>query len=134
MIGGKITVSFLNIGGKAKGLLFIFLGECLVNHEITVEGISRHCGDKRFEIELKKSRLVDGTNCYVWEDKDFQIPPAVNENLPLTKRWDVEYDRRITLMFELSGNPEHLDTLRIVAIPLSNYEDGQACWINDRNY
>ena len=52
----------------------------------------------------------------------------------MMKKWDVEFEREITLMFEVSGNPENFKTLRIVAAPLSNYMDGQACWYDYREY
>lgn len=134
VLGNTIRIAFLNMGSKSKGIVFLFLGDCIENDEITIEDPICVCGDRRYNIELKRARLTDGSKCYTWEDKDFQIPPAVNENLPMMKKWDVEFEREIDLMFELSGNPENVKTLRIVAIPLSNYMDGQACWYDYREY
>ena len=134
ILGNTIRITFLNIGGKAKGIEFIFLGDCVENDEITIENLVCSCGDRRYDIELKTAKLTDDSKCYNWVDKDFQIPPAVNENLPMMKKWDVEFEREITLMFEVSGNPENFKTLRIVAAPLSNYMDGQACWYDYREY
>ncbi len=129
MLGGAINVSFLNIGGKSKGLEFIFMGDCVDNDEITFEDVYWYCDGKHNSIDLKESQLEDGKKCYIWKDKYFQIPPAVNENLPLVKKFQMESDRHIAVIFTLKGNPEHLETLRIVGVPLSNPMDGQASWV-----
>ena len=85
-IGELISVSFINTGGKAKGLKFIFMGDCVDKGEITFEDVTLFYDDKHHPIELQKSELVGGEKCYVWKDPYFQLPPAVNENLPLVKQ------------------------------------------------
>ncbi len=134
MLGGDISVSFLNTGGKAKGLQLIFCGDCVDNDEIIFEDVSLYYDDKHHPIELQKAKLVGGGECYSWEDPHFQLPPAVNEKLPLTKKMQLEFDRHIAVHFTLKGNLDHFKTLRIVGIPLSNPTEGQACWYDYSEY
>ncbi len=133
-IGKFLRVSFINTGDKAKGLKFIFMGECVEKGEITFEDVSLFYDDKHHPIELQESELMGGEKCYVWKDPYFQLPPAVNENLPLVKQINLGFDREISVCCTPKGNTENPESLRIVGIPLSNPMEGQVSWINSSEY
>ena len=103
-------------------------------NEITFEDVSLFYDDKHHPIKLQNAKLESGEKCYVWIDPYFQLPPAANENLPIVKKIQLEFDREIAVFFTLKGNPEHLESLRIVGMPLSNPDDGQVSWFNNREY
>lgn len=82
----------------------------------------------RIPIELEKCQMKDGRWMYWWEDRNFQIPPKVNQELGLIKVMKLESKRKFGIRFTPYGNSRKFLDIRVVFIPLENRIDGQCTW------
>lgn len=131
-IGEPQVVCVYNTGGKSKGFGIMFVGDYVDNDEITFEDVQVQFREKDewklIPVELKKVAREDGTKCYYWGDRDFPLPPAVNENIPLMKRMHLECEREIGIRFTPIGNQRKVLDIKIVVYPRENSVDGQTSW------
>ncbi|MBQ6288268.1 MAG: hypothetical protein IJK71_03370 [Clostridia bacterium] len=132
-IGQFKVISALNVGGKSTGLAIVFTGSYIEHEEIRFRDVKL---EYRFgkepctalPLELEKRQDVNGNWIYYTELPEFQIPPAVNQNLPSRKVWDLEFERQLNVRFTPEGNPRKRLDITVHFIPLKNPIDGQCGW------
>lgn len=132
------TVFVNNKGGRSKGVAIMFTGDYIENDEIEIYNATfiSGFGEKRrtVPISFTKTKSKDGKYILWWEDKDFQIPPAVNPNLPIMKRQKLEFDKEFGIRFYARGNERKFLDIKVFIIPLENYENGADCWYIYKHY
>lgn len=133
IIGKNKCVFVNNKGGKSKGVAIMFTGDFIENDELTFENVtfeSDFGSDKRkiLSIEPIKKKLKNGETVLYWEDRDFNIAPAVNPLLPITQRDELEFKKEFGVRFTVQGNPEKSFDVKVHILPLENPENGAACW------
>ena len=133
-IGKSTPVFVVNRGGKSKGVAVIFTGDYIENDELTFVDVtfeSDYGSEKRkiVPIKLEKVELNDGGYAYYWEDKNFQIPPKVNPELPWSRYDKMEFERQFGVRFTPQGDSRKVLDVKVYIIPLEYY-DGKysACW------
>lgn len=131
--GKDSCVFVVNKGGKGRGIaiaLHLNSKEDLdvEFRDVRLEYDLGHSPRKCIPIELEKCKATNGQWMYWWEDRNFQIPPKVNQNLSLTKIMDLEYYREFGVRFTPYGNIRKFLDIRVVFIPLENEIDGQCTW------
>ena len=122
-----------NKGDRGKGIAIMFTGDYIENDEIEIYDAtfeSDYGSEKRkiVPISFTKRKTQDGKCILWWEDEDFQIPPAVNENLPVAKRMKLEYAKEFGIRFFVRGNERKFLDIKVFIIPLENYQNGADCW------
>ncbi|MBR2284214.1 MAG: hypothetical protein IJ874_07330 [Ruminococcus sp.] len=122
-----------NKGGRSKGVAIRFVGDYIENDEVIIYDVtfeSDYGSDKRKRIPIAlEKRLDDNGNCILWwEDKNFQIPPAVNPALPFSRRERLEFEKQFGVRFFVRGNSEKFRDVEVHIIPLENPQDGHAYW------
>lgn len=120
-----------NIGGRSKGVAVMFTGDYIENDDVVIYDVtfeSDYGSEKRkcVPITLEKRKRADGKYVLWWADKNFQIPPAVNPNLPLMKRMNLQFKKQFGVRFFVKGNPEKFRDVEVYIIPLENVHDGYA--------
>ncbi len=121
------SVFAVNYGGSSRGIAVMITGDFIEKDELVFENV-RFTAD-RYEkaVDFSKVRDKEGRSMLYWEDRDFRIPPAVPESLPLKKRMDTEFRRIFGIRFRLKGNPRKLLDIRVWFVPLENRQ-GADCW------
>lgn len=122
-----------NKGGRSKGIAVMFTGDYIENDEIEIynaEFLSRTGSEKHkiTPISFTKKKTADGKAMLYWEDKDFQIPPAVNSSLPIMKQQRLEFEKEFGIRFYARGNERKFLDIMVFIIPLENYQKGADCW------
>lgn len=122
-----------NKGSKSKGIAIMFTGDYIENDDVTIYDVtfeSDYGSDKRkiTPITLEKRLANDGTYILWWEDKNFQIPPAVNPDLPYIRRDRLEFEKQFGVRFFVKGNSQKFRDVEVYILPLENVQDGYACW------
>lgn len=122
-----------NKGGRSKGIAVMFTGDYIENDEIEIYNAtfeSDYGSEKRkiVPINFTKRKSQDGKSILWWEDKDFQIPPAVNKTLPIMKQEQLEYEKQFGIRFFVRGNERKFLDIKVFIIPLENYQKGADCW------
>ncbi len=120
-----------NKGGRSKGVAIMFTGDYIENDDVIIYNAtfescygSENC--KIVPITLEKRKRSDGSCVLWWEDSDFEIPPAVNQNLPYTKREKLEFEKQFGVRFFVKGNPQKFRDVEVYIIPLENIKSGYA--------
>ena len=122
-----------NKGGRSKGIAIMFTGDYIENDEIEIYDAifeSDFGSEKRksVPINFSKRKSQDGKSILWWEDKDFQIPLAVNKALPVMKKMRLEYEKQFGIRFFVRGNERKFLDIKVFIIPLENYQKGADCW------
>lgn len=122
-----------NMGGRSKGIAIVFAGDWIENDDVeiydaTFEYKSGH--DKRNNVPITFTKKKDNTGKYIllWRDENFNIPPAVNQNIPTTKRMKLEFEKEFGIRFFVRGNERKFLDIKVFIIPLENYHNGADCW------
>lgn len=130
-IGESHCVFVNNRGGKSRGIAVQFQGKYIENDDLTFENVTFEYRQGaefiQIPIELKKISVQSGGCILYWCDKDFQIPPAVNPAIPISKRMDIEFKKEFGIRFTVRGNPRKALDVKVFLIPLENRK-GSACW------
>ena len=131
--GKDSCVFVVNKGGKGRGIGIAFHLNSKEDIDVMFKDVfleydlgkhPRTC----IPIELEKRKMKDGRWMYWWEDRDFQIPPKVNQNLPLAKMMKLEFNNEFGVRFTPYGNTRKFLDIRVTFIPLDNFADGQCTW------
>jgi hypothetical protein len=122
-----------NKGGRSKGIAVMFTGDYIDNDEIEIYNAtfeSDFGSEKRKSVPISftKRKSQDGKFVLWWEDKDFQIPPAVNKALPIMKQMRLEFEKAFGIRFFVRGNERMFLDIKVFIIPLENYQKGADCW------
>ncbi len=131
---GENQVVFVNkFGGRSNGVAVMFWGGFVENDDLIIENVTfeSDCGSKKRKvvpITLKKIECKNGETALYWEDKNFNIPKAVDPSVPTMKKMQLEYEKEFGVRFFVSGNPRKLLDVKVSIIPLENYQDGSDTW------
>ncbi len=131
---GQNQVVFVNnLGGRSKGVAVMFWGGFVENDDLIIENVTfeSDCGSKKRKIvpiTLKKIECKNGEIALYWEDKNFNIPKAVDPSVPTMKKMQLEFEKQFGVRFFVSGNPRKLLDVKVSIIPLENYQDGSDTW------
>ena len=131
---GRNQVVFVNNkGGRSNGVAVIFWGNFVENDDLIIENAtfeSDYGSDKRkvVPITLQKLKSAAGDWILYWEDRNFNIPHAVNQSLPYSKLSELEFEKVFGVRFYVSGNPRKLLDVKVSIIPLENYQHGSDTW------
>ncbi|MBQ8959648.1 MAG: hypothetical protein IJ071_00285 [Ruminococcus sp.] len=122
-----------NKGGRSKGVAIKFLGDYIENDEVIIYDVtfeSDYGSDKRKCVPITLEKRLDENGNYIlwWEDRSFQIPPAVNPNLPYSRRDRLEFEKQFGVRFFVKGNSEKFRDVEVHIIPLENPQDGYVYW------
>ena len=122
-----------NKGGRSKGIAIRFIGDYIENDDVTIYDAtfeSDYGSDKRkrIPITLKKYVAVNGKYILWWEDRNFQIPPAVDPDLPFSTRSRLEFEKQFGIRFFVKGDPEKFRDVEVHIIPLENPRNGYVYW------
>lgn len=122
-----------NKGGRSKGVAVMFTGEYIENNEIEIYNAtfeSNYGSENRkvVPINFTKRKTQDGKCVLWWEDKKFQIPPAINEAMPIMKKVQLEFKKQFGIRFFVRGNERKFLDVKVYIIPLENYQNGADCW------
>ena len=122
-----------NKGGRSKGIGIMFVGDYIEYNDVIIYNAtfesdygSEMC--KRVPITFEKKKNKDGNIVLWWEDKSFQIPPAVNPKLPMMKRMNLEFKKEFGIRFFVKGNEEKFRDVKVYLIPLENVKNGWDSW------
>lgn len=130
-IGEPSVVSGFNVGGASKGLTVCFIGSYVEHEEITFSDVCfvKFRDGETFSVpfELKKVQLSDGQWAYYYHNPDYEIPPKVDESLPVVKQRRIETERSITVRFIPHGNPRKILDITVALVPDENI-NGQTVW------
>lgn len=133
-VPNKNKVVFVNNkGGRSKGVAVMFTGDYIENGEVEIYDTtfeSDFGSEKRKAVPIvfEKKKTQDGKTVLWWEDKNFQIPPAVNTSLPVTKQEQLEWEKEFGVRFFVRGNERKFLDIKVFIIPLKNYQNGADCW------
>lgn len=131
--GKDSCVFVVNRGGKGRGIGIAFHLDSKEDIDVMFKDVfleydignhPRTC----IPIELEKREMTDGRWMYWWEDRNFQIPPKVNQNLGVIKIMNLESKREFGVRFTPFGNTRKFLDIRVTFIPLDNRIDGQCTW------
>lgn len=131
---GENQVVFVNNkGGRSKGIGIMFTGDWIENDEIeicdaTFESDYGSDKCKRVPITFAKKKDNTGKSILWWQDESFQIPPAVNPELPWLKKQALEFEKQFGVRFFVRGNERKFLDIKVFIIPLENYKKGFDCW------
>lgn len=122
-----------NKGGRSKGVAVMFVGDYIENDDVEIYNATFESDygsekRKRVPITFEKRKTADGKYILWWEDRDFQIPPAVNPALPVMKRMDLEFKKQFGVRFFVKGDPEKFPDVEVRIIPLENAKEGYDFW------
>lgn len=122
-----------NKGGRSKGVAIMFTGDYIENNEIEIYNAtfeSDFGSEKRkvVPINFTKRKAQDGKCVLWWEDKNFLIPPAVNDAMPIMKKMQLEFKKQFGIRFFVRGNERKFLDVKVYIIPLENYQNGADCW------
>lgn len=122
-----------NAGGRSKGIAIMFVGDYIENDDViiydaTFESDYGSEKRKRVPITFEKRKTADGKYILRWEDKNFQIPPAVNPGLPYMKRQQLEFEKQFGIRFYVKGDAQKFRDVEVHIIPLENSEEGRDWW------
>ncbi len=130
-------LSFVNRGGASRGIAVAFMGEEVERGDVAVYTATIQVQDNQdqlvnYPIEIEETMASDGRKMLYGELPQFLIPRAVNKNLPMVKRFEMERKRRIKLRYiPESMHPYHegkqMTGLTVHMIPLKNWS-GQCGW------
>lgn len=130
-IGEPSVVSGVNVGGASKGLSVYFIGSYVEHEEITFSDVCfvKFRDGEPFSVpfELNKVQLSDGQWAYYYHNPDYEIPPKVDESLPVVKQRRIETERSITVRFIPHGNPRKILDITVALVPDENI-NGQTVW------
>lgn len=131
--GKDSCVFVVNRGGKGRGIGIAFHLNSKEDMDVMFQDVfleydianhPRTC----IPVQLEKRKMKDGRWMYWWEDRDFQIPPKVNQNLGVIKIMDLESKREFGVRFTPYGNTRKFLDIRVTFVPLENRTDGQCTW------
>lgn len=131
--GEDSCVFVVNRGGKGRGIGIAFHLNSKEDIDVMFKDVfleydlgkpSRTC----IPIELEKCKMKDGRWMYWWEDRNFQIPPKVNQNLGDIKVMNLEFNKEFGVRFTPYGNTRKFLDIRVCFMPLENLADGQCTW------
>ena len=131
---GKSDCFFVNNkGGRSKGIRVVFVGDYIEDNQLTFENVTLESdfGSKERKvtpIKLEKIKNASGQSILCWEDKNFQIPPAVDPSIPLMRYQKLEFERQFGVRFTVQGNPRKVLDVTVFIVPLENNPEGGACW------
>lgn len=133
MLDRNSVVFVNNKGGRSKGVAIRFVGDYIENDDVTIYDVtfeSDYGSDKRKRIPITLEKRIDENGDYIlwWEDKNFQIPPAVNPDLPYSRRSRLEFEKQFGVRFFVKGNPEKFRDVEVHIIPLENPQEGFDYW------
>ena len=122
-----------NMGGRSKGICIIFTGDWIENDEVEIYDATfeyKSGPDKRNNVPVNFTKRKDNTGKYIlwWQDENFIIPPAVNRDIPATKRMKLEFEKEFGIRFWVRGNERKFLDIKVFIIPLENREKGFDCW------
>lgn len=122
-----------NKGGRSKGVAIRFIGDYIENDDVTIYNVtfeSDYGSEKRKIVPITLEKRIDRNGDYIlwWEDKNFQIPPAVNPNLPYSRRDRLEFEKQFGVRFFVKGDPNKFRDVEAHIIPLENPQEGFAYW------
>lgn len=122
-----------NLGGWSKGVAVMFWGGFVENDDLIIENVtfeSDYGSDRRkaVPITLRKRKCANGETVLYWEDKNFNIPKAVDPSVPLMKKMKLEFEKAFGVRFFVSGNPRKLLDVKVSIIPLENFQKGSDTW------
>ena len=122
-----------NIGGRSKGIAIIFTGDWIENDEVVIYDATfeyKSGPDKWNNVPVTFTKRKDNTGKYIlwWQDENFNIPPAVNRDIPATKRMKLEFEKEFGIRFFVRGNERKFLDIKVFIIPLENYHNGADCW------
>lgn len=122
-----------NKGGRSKGIGIKFTGDWIENDDVEIYDATfeSNCGsDKRSCVPISFTKKKDDTGKSIlwWQDEKFLIPPAVNPDLPWSKKSKLEFEKQFGIRFWVKGNKRKFLDIKVFIIPLENYEKGYDCW------
>lgn len=126
--GRKNSVSFLNVGDASCGLSVYFMGQYVLQKEITFSDVrleSLH--QPSIDLELEKIQLSDGQWSYYCHVPEVLIPAGVPRRMKPEKRHQLEKERMRKLSFVPHGNPRKMLDVTVVIAPDGN-TNYQAKW------
>lgn len=122
-----------NKGGRSKGIGIMFTGDWIENDDIEIYDAtfeSDYGSDKRKCVPITFTKKKDNTGKSIlwWQDESFQIPPAVNPELPWSRKHKLEFEKEFGIRFFVRGNERKFLDVKVFIIPLENREKGYDCW------
>ena len=122
-----------NKGGRSKGVAIRFVGDYIENDDVIIYNVtfeSDYGSDKRKRVPVTLEKRIDenGDHILWWEDKNFQIPPAVNPDLPFSRLERLEFEKAFGVRFYVKGDPNKFRDVEVHIIPLENPQNGFAYW------
>lgn len=138
--GEKSFITAVNRGGASHGIGIAFTGEEVENGNVAVYTAIIQVHDNRGEwkvypIEIEETMASNGKKMLYGELPQLPIPRAVSGNLPISKQYEMEWQRSITLQYVPESLRAHLEggrmtDLTVHMIPLKNWQ-GQCGWRGD---
>ena len=122
-----------NKGGRSKGVAIRFVGDYIENDDVIIYNVtfeSDYGSDKRKRVPITLEKRIDenGNHILWWEDKNFQIPPAVNPDLPFSRLERLEFEKAFGVRFYVKGDLNKFRDVEVHIIPLENPQNGFAYW------
>lgn len=129
--GKPVIVSFLNRGGPSRGVAIYLNGPCVASQQVEVEYLKLEMHDTRGEwifthAELKEKNEDLQVKCLYAILPQVRIPKAVPDGLPPKKTMDLEFEREITVRFQLKWSwriwrsDQPAGPLQVTLVPLEN--------------
>lgn len=124
LVGYESYVSAINLGPAGMGLKIWFLVPGVETEEVIFENVRLRMGSNLMPIELTKARWEDGRWAWCWHGPELPIPLAVTGRMKQEKRWELERQRQITVLFTPRGNSRKTLDIQIGFVPDENPEGG----------